>query len=180
MSAPSRHCVLVGLPGSGKSTVGPLLAARLGLPFHDVDAILAGRAGKPVGRIFGEDGEARFRALERALVLELLEAPPAVLAPGGGWAAQPGALEEVRERALLIYLCVAPETAAARLETTGAAERPLLAGAAPLERLRNLLAAREGYYRRAHLTVAADGGDPDLVASRLARAARIAESQVAD
>lgn len=79
-----RHIILVGLPGSGKSTVGPRVAEALGVPFEDLDAIIIRRMGMPVARIFGEFGEAHFRKLEREVTAERLAAPPSVIAPGGG------------------------------------------------------------------------------------------------
>jgi shikimate kinase len=80
---PDGLIVLVGTPGSGKSTVGAALAARLGVPFQDVDAVIAERVGKPVAEIFADDGEAVFRAFEEATTVELL-ASAGVLALGGG------------------------------------------------------------------------------------------------
>lgn len=75
--------VLVGAPGAGKSTVGALLAERLGVTFTDVDAVIAERAGKPIAEIFTDDGEAAFRAQEQRITAELLVLP-GVLALGGG------------------------------------------------------------------------------------------------
>jgi shikimate kinase len=75
--------VLVGAPGSGKSTVGALLAERLGMPFRDADAVIVERAGKSIAEIFTDDGEAAFRALEEQITAELL-ALPGVLSLGGG------------------------------------------------------------------------------------------------
>lgn len=75
--------VVMGAPGAGKTTVGGLLAKRLGLPFHDVDAVIEQRAGKTVSEIFADDGEAHFRALERDITIELL-AGPGVVSLGGG------------------------------------------------------------------------------------------------
>lgn len=75
--------VLVGAPGAGKSTVGALLAERLGVEFRDVDAVIAGRAGKPIAEIFADDGEPAFRAVEETTTAELLQGP-GVVALGGG------------------------------------------------------------------------------------------------
>ena len=76
--------VLVGFMGAGKTTVGTLLAARLGLPFADSDQVLEDRAGRPIRQIFAEDGEPAFRALEYEVIAGLLDGPPMVLALGGG------------------------------------------------------------------------------------------------
>jgi shikimate kinase len=161
----NRHVVLVGLPGCGKSTVGPLVAEALHLPFVDLDSVIIRRMGMPVGRIFGEFGEARFRELEREAMAELVEGPAAVVAPGGGWAAQPGNLEGARARALFFYLRVSPPIALQRAEQ--GAERPLLAGGAGLARMNALLAEREGRYRQADATVDNDTDDPTLAAMEI-------------
>ena len=76
--------VLVGFMGAGKTTVGTLLAARLGLPFVDSDQVIEQRAARPVRQIFAQDGEPAFRALEHQVIAELLDGPPIVLALGGG------------------------------------------------------------------------------------------------
>ena len=81
------HIVLVGLPGSGKSTVGPLLAEQLGAPFMDLDAEIERRQRMSVSEIFASVGEEAFRAMERAMTQELVTRPPMVIAPGGGWMA---------------------------------------------------------------------------------------------
>ena len=99
-----RHVLLVGLPGSGKSTVGQRVATELGAPFVDVDAVIVRQAQMPLSRLMGERGEQAFRELERQAVRAALADAPAVLAPGGGWAAQPGQLEVARTSALIIYL----------------------------------------------------------------------------
>lgn len=160
-----RHIILVGLPGSGKSTVGPRVAEALGVPFEDLDAIIIRRMGMPVARIFGEFGEAHFRKLEREVTAERLAAPPSVIAPGGGWAAQPGNLDGARERALVVYLQVAPAIA---LERAGqGAVRPLLAGGDGLARMNTLLAERESFYQQANTTIQNDGADPALAATEI-------------
>jgi shikimate kinase len=160
-----RHVILVGLPGSGKSTVAPLVADALGLPFVDVDGVIVRRMGMPVDRIFGEFGEARFRELEREAMAGLLDGPASVLAPGGGWAAQAGSLEAATPRSLIVYLKVPPATALARaLEGT---ERPLLAGGEGMARMTALLGEREARYQLADLTVENHGDDPAVAATEI-------------
>ena len=153
-----RHIVLVGLPGSGKSTVGPLVAAELGMPFVDLDAVLARRMGMPVERILAELGEPRFRELEREAAMDQMAAESAVVAPGGGWAAEPGNLEGARAASVFIWLKVTPAVALGRV--LEGAVRPLLAGGEGLARITGLLLEREPFYRRADLAVENDRSDP--------------------
>ncbi len=160
-----RHLVLVGLPGSGKSTVGAAVAEALGRPFVDLDAVIIRRMGMPVDRIFGEFGEARFRELEREATAASLEAEPGVIAPGGGWAAQPGNLEQARRRSHLCYLRVAPGIALAR--AAQGPVRPLLRGGEGLARMMALLAGRESFYAQADFTVDNDHEDPATAAAEI-------------
>jgi shikimate kinase len=83
------HLILVGLPGSGKTTIGAMLAERLGRTFLDFDAEIERREGMPVASIFAQRGEQAFRVLERKLTEELRDVGNMVVAPGGGWAADP-------------------------------------------------------------------------------------------
>jgi shikimate kinase len=166
-----RHVLLVGLPGSGKTVVGRLVAEQLGAAFVDVDAILVRREGKPIAMIFAEQGEGAFREMERREVEAALGAAPAVIAPGGGWAAQPGAIETAKAQgALVIYLRARPETAAARAAPEGT--RPLLLGEDPLARMRQLYKERDPIYRTAHAQVDTDRKTPQQVATEVARLAQ--------
>lgn len=160
-----RSIVLVGLPGSGKTTVGQRAALLLATAFTDIDVLVAQAAGKSVSDIFAEEGEPAFRKLERAAMAGALAAPPHVIAPGAGWAAQPGNLETAAG-ALTVYLQVTPEVAAGRL--SGDATRPLLLGKDPVQALRELLALREAAYAQAGYTVDASL-NPEQVAREVAR-----------
>ena len=164
-----RHLVLVGLPGSGKSTVGRLVARSLRTALSDIDLLVAGAAGRSVVEIFSGPGEGEFRRLEHAAVQGALAAPPHVIAPGGGWIAEPGNLDAAAAAACVIYLRVTPETAAGRLGPHDS--RPLLQGGDPVIRLRELLERREPWYRRAEREVDASG-DPDAVAAAVVTVAR--------
>ena len=159
----SGHLILVGLPGAGKTTVGPLIGAELGVEFVDVDALIEERIGTPVATIFKDQGEEAFRAHERAFVADLVSGEaPMVIAPGGGWIVQ----------ALTVYLESTPATAAVRARN--GAVRPLL-GPDPAgweERLGELYQERQRYYSACDITVATDGLPAVVVAGRVAELAR--------
>ena len=162
--------MLVGLPGAGKSTVGTLVAERLGAPFVDTDAVLVRKMQMPVPRMFAEFGEQRFRQMEKEAMQQALAGPPSVLAPGGGWVAQPGALESVADTAFLIYLRAMAITAARRAGQEG--NRPLLVGEDPVEKMRQLLKEREPFYMKAACEVKADVKSAVALADEIAQLAR--------
>jgi shikimate kinase len=164
-----RHVLLVGLPGSGKTTVGTLVAQELGAAFVDVDAAIIRREGRPVTLIFAEKGEAAFRDMERREVEATLARDPAVIAPGGGWAVQPGVLAQARAAAFIVYLRTKPDTATRRV---GPGNRPTLMGGDPLDLMRDLLRDREVAYLEADATVDTDGRGADDVATEVVRLAR--------
>jgi shikimate kinase len=158
-----RHLILIGLPGSGKSTVGQQVAEALGAPLFDIDSLLVRVMGLPVEQIFGLVGDSRFRVMEHMAVLAGAAAvEPAVIVPGGGWAAQPGHMHGARDFALLIYLRSLPGTASKRIEQGEV--RPLVAGPDPVDRMRKLLDAREPFYKLADFEVAAERGVDQVVA----------------
>lgn len=160
------HHVLVGLPGSGKSTVGAMLADKLGRTFLDFDAEIERREGMPIAQIFGERGEAAFRQLERKLTEELREFGNMIVAPGGGWAVDADSVALIRPPAKLIYLRVRPETALKRL--SGApGSRPLLNRPDPLGELTRLLEARRAAYQAADIEIGAELLTPEQVTEQI-------------
>ena len=165
-----QHIVLIGLPGSGKTTVGRIVAERLHAGFVDVDSVLNRKEGKPIAMIFAEKGEVAFREMERKEVVAALANAPAVLAPGGGWAAQPGALEAAKPAGYIIYLKARPETAAARAAPSGT--RPVLMGEDPEARMRLLIKEREPFYSRADAKVETDRQTAEQVAAEVVRLAQ--------
>jgi 3-dehydroquinate synthase len=168
MSA-AGHVVLVGLPGSGKSTVAPLLAARLGRGCVDTDAEVESRLRMPVSRVFEELGEPRFRAEERAVVERALASPqPLVVAAGGGLIAQHGAPELLRRHATVVLLDAGDPVLLDRLGTQ-AGSRPLLA-AAPETSLHHLRSARMAAHGHVQLRIHVDSLAPEAVADEIAAA----------
>jgi shikimate kinase / 3-dehydroquinate synthase len=158
-----RPIVLSGFMATGKSTVGPRLAARLGLSFLDTDTELERITGRRVPDLWRDEGEAAFRARESALVETLLADPtPRVIAFGGGTVTTPKTRRYALDHALLVTLTAAPETIAARVGDPSG--RPNLAvGMDPVARARELLAQREAAYAECHLSLATDALDPDAV-----------------
>ena len=164
---PSKpHHVLVGLPGSGKSTVGAMLAAKLGRTFLDFDVEIERREGMPIGQIFGERGEAAFRQLERKLTEELKDFGNMIVAPGGGWIADPDVVALIRPPARLIYLRVRPETALKRL-AGAVGGRPLLNRPDPLGELTKLFEARRAAYQGADIEIGAELLTPEQVTEQI-------------
>lgn len=142
------HVILCGLSGAGKSTVGPLLAQRLGRPFIDVDQIVESEAGCSVREIFARDGEAAFRARERLAALGVFAgAAPAVVALGGGSLEDDATLAAALEHAL-VWLDAPVTVLVPRLD----GNRPLLAGDAE-SRLAALAEKRAPRYGQAHVVV---------------------------
>jgi len=165
----TRHIILIGLSGAGKSVVGRELARLLDCAFRDLDEDIATRAGTSVSEIFRWRGEGTFRSLERDAMERALGAMPHVIAAGGGWAAQGGNLDRVAEVAFVVYLRCSPDTAATRL--CGATDRPLLVQD-PLTSLQAQLAVRRTHYERAHAVVETDELTAAEVATRVAALAR--------
>ena len=165
-----RHIVLIGLPGAGKTTVGRIVADQLQAGFVDIDAIITRKEGRPITLIFAERGESAFRDLEKREMESALGLDPSVIAPGGGWAAQPGNLEQARIRSLLVYLKARPETAAQRAGPEGT--RPVLLGEDPVTRMRELLEQREAHYLQAEAHVETERRSPNQVAAEVVRLAQ--------
>jgi shikimate kinase len=142
------HLVLIGLPGSGKTTVGQAVATATGRTFLDIDQEIERREGRSIGQIFGEKGEDYFRKKERDITEELTFFGNMIVSPGGGWIADPEVVAIIRPRAQLVYLKVSPEMALKRLGPTRMM-RPLLTRPDPLAELKRLLDSRRMAYESA-------------------------------
>lgn len=142
---------LIGSRGTGKSTVAPGLASRLGWDWVDADRELERRAGRSIREIFAAEGEPAFRTLERQVLVDLLQRSRLVLAAGGGAILNPDTRKEFPQAGPVIWLQASAETLAARLsaDPTTSSQRPALTSAGGLEEIRLLLQQREPFYREA-------------------------------
>lgn len=136
---------LVGPMGVGKSTVGRMLARRLGLEFHDSDQVIEARTGVDIPLIFEIEGEAGFRRRERQVLHELTRLEGIVLATGGGAVLDADNRDDLRSRGYTVYLRADPDKLLQR--TARDTQRPLLQGDDRLARIRQLLDEREELYR---------------------------------
>ena len=154
-----KHLILIGLPGSGKTTVGRLLAERLGWPFADSDAALCERLKSNIPAIFAQKGEVYFRAQERQTLQELCALSPRVIATGGGAVLSQENRDLLRASGLVIFLDRAPQEIA-----VSAAGRPLL----QRHSVQELSHQRRAWYRAcAHVSVRAQSAEE--AAARIAR-----------
>lgn len=142
-----RNIALIGFMGTGKSSVGRLLAEQLHYSFLDTDELIESRTGKTVSAIFAGEGEAAFRKQEQAVVAELAFRNRCVVSTGGGLGANENNLASLKEHALVVCLWASPEKIWERVRSQ--AHRPLLREPNPLAKIRELLAAREHCYKQA-------------------------------
>ena len=147
-----RAIVLVGMMGSGKSSVGRRLAGRLGLPFVDADTEIETAAHMTIPEIFAQRGEAEFREGERRVIARVLTTrAPLVLATGGGAFMNPETRERVKELGIAVWLKAEPDVLMRRVRKRS--NRPLLQTADPEATLRRMLAEREPVYALADITI---------------------------
>ena len=154
MSEPTVNLYLVGFMGTGKTTVGRAVATRLGFEPLDSDHEIEREMGRTVAQIFAREGEAEFRALERKFIERGHPDRGVVVACGGGLVVQPGMLELLRSKGVVICLHANPDTILQR--TAQARTRPLLNVENPETRIRQLFAEREETYKRAGTVILTD------------------------
>lgn len=142
-----RNIALIGFMGTGKSSVGRLIAEQLHFDLIDTDELIETRTGKSIAEIFAAEGEAAFREHERKVVAELSLRQRTVISTGGGVGANETHLASLKEHALVVCLWASPEKIWERVHAQ--THRPLLKEADPLAKIRQLLGARESCYKQA-------------------------------
>lgn len=164
-----KHIFLIGFMGSGKSTVGALLAERLNLPFLDSDKEIEKKAGKSISEIFSRDGEAAFREMEMNFLQELKSMEPSVVAVGGGLPTIENALPVIHEMGLVIYLNTSLLTLIKRLREEKE-QRPLLRELSDAEFhpfVEALLSERVHFYKQAKLIMPNERNSPNELVLKL-------------
>lgn len=156
-----RHLWLLGLSGSGKSTVGPRLAQALGLPWMDTDEQIARDSGKSIPEIFQKEGEEGFREWEAGVLAKVSAGPASVISCGGGIVLRESNRKTMASTGLRIYLRADPATLARRLRSSQ--DRPLLSGKSPEETLANQLAQRAPGYEESEIHIDVTRLKPDEV-----------------
>jgi shikimate kinase len=168
MNATDVNLYLVGFMGTGKTTVGRAVAHRLGFALLDSDHEIERAQRRTIPEIFASDGEAAFRAMEREFVDHGHPAERTVVSCGGGLVVQPGMLERLKTRGVIVCLHASIETILAR--TARHQNRPLLVAENPEERVRTLYAAREPIYKQAGTVILTDARPLQDVAGHVLRA----------
>jgi len=172
------NILLIGLRGSGKSTLGPALAERLGRSFTDLDDLVARamRASSPA-EAFANHGQAAFRQMEGRVLADLIKPDNQIIALGGGTPTGMLALETIRShkeagKARILYLRGTPATLRSRLEETDIASRPSLTGAHPLDEIQTVFERRDPLYSDlADAIIEIDGKDTSRVLEEMFQAA---------
>ena len=151
--------IFVGLPGSGKTTIGRQMGRRLGLPFLDSDNVIEQRLGCSIREFFDREGEERFRDIEQSVIDDLSKHHHGILSTGGGSVLREANRQNLRARGKVVYLRSTPEEVFRRLKHD--LQRPLLQVNDPLEKLRNLFQIRDPFYKEtAHYVF--DTGRPSI------------------
>lgn len=162
--------ILIGFRATGKTTVGKLLAKRLGYPFVDLDEYIERKLGKSIREVVEEEGWQAFRAEERKAMREFAERGDLVLSLGGGAVMHEAEMEALKEEALVVWLSAPVETIIERLsrDPKTATQRPSLTKKSLEEEVRELLSRREPLYARfADLRISSEGLSPEEIVQKI-------------
>lgn len=169
----SRNLILIGFMGTGKTTIGKRVAQSLGFEFVDTDARITRAAGKPITKIFEEDGEDAFRELETKILRECSERSEQVISTGGGIVTQPENRQILETAGFVVWLKASPDTIYERIRHNRS--RPLLKTDNPRSTIENLLSERSDLYKASKdLAVTTDGLTLDETCFGVTESARVA------
>jgi len=168
------NLALIGFMGTGKTSVGRLVAELLDFEYLDTDEMIQAATGKTVTEIFKNDGEKNFRALEEKVVAELASRRKAVIATGGGLPTNPKNLASLKSCALIVCLWASPEKIWERVKNQS--HRPLLHDTNPQAKIRELLAARAPFYKQADVLLNTELRSVREVAQQIVHQFRVATS----
>jgi shikimate kinase len=168
------NLALIGFMGAGKTSVGRFVADQLHFDYLDTDDLIVSRTGRSIAEIFKTDGEPAFRALEQQVVGELTGRTKTVMATGGGLPVNPANLASLKTHALVVCLWASPEKIWERVRNQ--THRPLLHDPHPQKKIRDLLAAREQFYKQADVLVNTDIRSPREVAQHVVHQFRLEAS----
>ncbi len=170
-----RNLALIGFMGTGKSSVGQLVASLLHFGFLDTDELIESAVGKSIGEIFAQQGEAAFREYERQIVQRLSEQAKTVVATGGGLPAHADNLASLKSHALVVCLWASPEKIWERVRHQ--THRPLLNEPDPQAKIRQLLAVRAPFYRQADVLINTETRSVREVAVQVVHQFHLAQSR---
>ena len=178
-TAPKPNIYLIGLSGTGKTRSGRRVAELLGWPFVEMDGVIEDRAGKPIPRIFEENGEDYFRDVESKILVEVAGRGGRVVSTGGGVPVREQNRTTMRSSGLIVRLAASAEVIHQRLGSSapqrGRSLRPLLGDDAPIETLQNMMDEREEAYSSASVPIDTEEKSHDEVAEAIADAWRGSE-----